>query len=155
MNRKVLEIAIDGILSSHGFKKKRSTWYRQATDALQGVDLQKSTYGGQFYVNLCFVPAGMVVEGMPTPKEHKCPVRIRLDSAFPESKKRIEELFDLERMVAEAQRTTGIQDIFGRLLIPFLDQLYAPSDFRTAIERGVFRGGAVTIAARQHFGIRA
>ena len=145
---------VNGVLSQQGFKKKGATWYRQAAGTLQAVDLQKSAYGGQFYVNLCFVPEGMEVDGMPFPKVHKCPIWIRIDSAFADSQRQLEELFDLEQqVVAEATRTIGIQDMLIRLVVPFFDQLRESNDLRQAIENGVFKGGSVNLAARRHLGI--
>lgn len=40
---------------------------------------------------------------------------------FSAESKQVEELFDLEREgLSEALRTTGVQDIFARLVVPFL-----------------------------------
>jgi hypothetical protein len=154
MNKKGLETVIDGVLSQQGFKKRGSTWYRQNAGTLQAVDLQKSAYGGQFYVNLCFAPEGMSVEGMPFPKVHKCPVWIRIGSAFADHRSQCEELFDLEQQgVAEAERTIGIQQILIQLVVPFFNQLRESNDLKLAIENGTFKGGAVTLAARKHLGI--
>ena len=154
MDKKSLETAFNKELVPHGFKKKASSWYRQTIGALQVVDLQKSAYGGQFYVNLCFVPDGMAVDGMPTPKEYKCPLRIRLDSVFPENSKQLEELFDLEgQSLSETSRTKGVQDVLIRMVIPFLDQLREPNDLRQGIIQGMFSRGLVNLAAQKHFGI--
>ncbi|WP_457150720.1 DUF4304 domain-containing protein, partial [Mesorhizobium sp. P5_C1] len=96
MDKKELESLLNKDLSANGFKKKSATWYRQDAGALQVVNLQKSNFGLRFYVNIGCVPNGMSVEGLPTPKEYDCPIKIRLDSAFPDQKTRIEETLDLE-----------------------------------------------------------
>ena len=96
MEKKALELALGGHLCPRGFKKKETAWYCKSAGMLQIVELQKSSFGLQFYLNLCWVPDGMEVEGMPTPNAHKCPIRIRLTALFPEQRDEIEKVFDLE-----------------------------------------------------------
>lgn len=156
MDKKTLEVLFTSILAPHGFRKKGGAWYRESRGVLQGVDLQKSSYGEQFFVNLFFVPEGIAVEGMPTPKEHKCPIRIRLTSAMPERRKDIEELFDLEQPnLSESQRISGIQKVISRMLIDFLDPLQSNGGLKLAIEENTFKLGAVNLVARKHLGVNA
>ena len=96
MEKKVLEALFERSLVVAGFRKKGSCWYRQLSDILQLIDLQKSSYGKQFYINIACVPRGMQPEGMPFPQEHKCPIRIRLTSAFPAQRERVDKSLDLE-----------------------------------------------------------
>ena len=97
-----------------------------------------------------------MVEGMPTPKEHKCPIRIRLTSAMPERRKDIDALFDLEQPhLSDSQRTLGIQNVISRLLIDFVDSVQSNDDLKIAIEANAFSLGAVNLAARKHLEIGA
>lgn len=154
MDKKALIEALERELSQRRFGKKGTSWYRQADGALQMVDLQKSSYGSQFFINLCCVPSGMVVDGMPTPKEHRCPVRIRLTSAFPESRSYIDEAFDLERHTLTAsKRENRISDIVTRMVIPFLDHMGCATALKRAIDLGLFKRGMVNIAAQKHLGV--
>ena len=154
MNKKVLEAALHSPLIAKGFVKKGSTWYRKTEDLLQVVDLQKSSFGGQFYVNLCYVPEGVAVEGMPTPKEHKCPIRMRVTSLFRDDRARINKLFDLEdKTVSEEERTEGVRDLLSSSVLPFFDQTSSSTALRAAIEKGLFENGAVTLAARTSLGL--
>ncbi|MBL9179824.1 MAG: DUF4304 domain-containing protein [Verrucomicrobiaceae bacterium] len=154
MDKKTLESALAAPLVAHGFQKKASSWYRQADETLQVVDLQKSAYGLQFYLNLCCVPAGMEVEGMPTPKEHKCPIRIRLTSAFPERREQIEEALDLERTsLDDAQRQDAVARLTSELILPFVNHMKDAATLRQAIGEGIFKRGAVNLAAQKHLGV--
>lgn len=154
MDKKALESALGAYLVEEGFRKKASSWYRQAEEALQVVDLQKSTYGLQFYLNLCCVPSGMDVEGMPTPKEHKCPIRIRLTAAFPEQRDEIEEIFDLERTsITDLTRKQRIARLMREKVLPFLDHMKNTVSLRRAIEQGMFTRGAVNLAAQKHLAV--
>lgn len=154
MDKKSLESVFGAQLSAQCFKKKASTWYRQAEGALQVVDLQKSSYGMQFYVNLCCVPVGMEVEGMPTPKEHKCPIRVRLTSAFPEQKEEIEKAFDLEAgSIGESERTEQVARIVNELVLPFMACMKDVPSLQQAIEQGRFKNAWVNLTAQTHLGI--
>lgn len=154
MDKKGLEAAFGGSLVAAGFKKKGSAWYRQAEDALQIVDLQRSSYGPQFFVNLCCVPSGMAVEGMPTPKEHKCPVRIRLTAAFPKDHADIESVFDLDsHAFSDEVRAERLRELASHSVLSFMTHMRSSSALREAISIGAFKGGAVNLAARQHLGL--
>lgn len=154
MDKKSLESVIGEMLSPQGFRKKGATWYRQTPAGLQILNLQKSTYGDQYFVNLCFVPEGTEVDGMPTPNENKCPIRIRLTSAFPDERTEIEAHFDLESQRVDAvQRTDFIKEILRSKVLPFFDRLRDLSNLKSAIQLGTFKGGAVNLAARKVLGI--
>ena len=149
-----MECAFGGQLSIEGFKKKSSSWYRHAAGVLQLVNLQRSSFGMQFYVNLCFVPDGMEVEGMPTPKEHKCPIRIRLTSAFPEQREMIETLFDLEGSnIGDAERLEKLARLTSELILPFLASARDLPSLRQTLTKGAFDKGLVEVAARRHLGV--
>ena len=41
-------------MKSTGFRCKRNSWYRQCNDLIQAINIQKSAWGDQYYINLCF-----------------------------------------------------------------------------------------------------
>lgn len=49
---------IKGIVKDYmkksGFRCKKNTWYRQCNDLIQAINIQKSAWGDQYYINLCF-----------------------------------------------------------------------------------------------------
>lgn len=154
MDKKSLESSIGPMLVAVGFKKKASTWYRETEGSLQVVDLQKSAYGLQFYLNLCCVPKGMYVEGMPTPKEHKCPIRVRLADVYPERGTQVGDVFDLERAgVSDVQRREQLNEIINKLVLPFFERTASAHALRDAIRQGLFKRGAVSLATKMHLGI--
>jgi hypothetical protein len=156
MDKKSLESVFGAHLIAQGFKRKASTWYRQAEGALHVIDLQKSNYGMQFYVNLCCVPLGMEIEGMPTPKEHKCPIRVRLTSMAPGQKPLIEKAFDLEAdSLSEDERTKAITKVVCEVILPFMSQLKDASSIREIIRGGELKTAWVNLAAQRYLGIAA
>ena len=78
-----IEEAIAPAMKSYGFKKKARTWWRATDDSVQVVNLQKSAYGEQLYINL-----GLFVRSLgseQTPPENRCHIRARLERVVPES----------------------------------------------------------------------
>ncbi|WP_334318944.1 DUF4304 domain-containing protein, partial [Termitidicoccus mucosus] len=110
--------------------------------------IQKSAYRAQFYVNLCCVPNGMVVEGMPLPKEHKCPIGIRLTAAFSERAKEVEDLLNLENPIDPIQRSEKLAMILETLALPFFEHMRDAVSLKMAIEKGVFQRGRVNLKAK-------
>lgn len=154
MDKKELESLLNRELLTHRFNKKSASWYRQEKGALQVVDLQKSNFGLQFYVNICCVPDGMAIDGMPTPKEHKCPIRIRLDAAFPQRKDQIKATFDLEELsLPDSERAANISDIVASLILPFLENMKDAPSLKRSIESGLLDQGMVYLSAKKFLGI--
>ena len=77
-----LETNIAPKLRALGFSKKARTWRRAAGDSIQVVNVQKSPYGEQIYVNL-----GLYIRALgdePSPPENRCHIQARLERVVPE-----------------------------------------------------------------------
>ena len=75
--------ALSTLLKTHGFKKKSNSWYLDNEECVSVVNLQKSQYGDQFYINL-----GIAFKTLGTvdfPAAYKCHVQFRLEEAIPDS----------------------------------------------------------------------
>lgn len=72
-----LESAVAPELKACGFRKKSRTWWREREEVIQVVNLQKSPYGEQLYVNL-----GVYLKRLGTetaPPENRCHIGVRLE----------------------------------------------------------------------------
>ena len=76
-----LEEAVTKALHPMGFKRKASTWYLDGPDCVCLINLQKSNYGGQLYVNLAV--SAKQLEANAFPKEHQSQLRGRLSEITP------------------------------------------------------------------------
>ena len=92
-NTKKLRAVIDAVLTSYGFTKRRSAWYRYYPETIVVLDLQKSDYGGQYYVNLAVTLRALNPEDYPP--EHKCHIRMRLERIVDDAAK-VSAVFNLE-----------------------------------------------------------
>ena len=49
-----IKLIIKDLMKSAGFRCKNNTWYRQCNDLIQSLNIQKSAWGDQYYINLGF-----------------------------------------------------------------------------------------------------
>lgn len=154
MDKRVLKLTFGEPLVQSGFKRKGQSWYRQMNNVLQIVDLQKCDYAARYYLNLGFLPDGMIVEGMPTPPEWKFPVRARAIRVFPSHREEIERTFDLERSdIDDPKWKNELTDISQNIVLPFMDSIADIKAIRVAIKEGVFRSGMVYGTAVDYLGV--
>jgi hypothetical protein len=59
MNKKELAKIIDDVLKPHGFKKKGNYWRLECDELIKIVNLQKSQWGDQYYINYGFDIKGL------------------------------------------------------------------------------------------------
>jgi hypothetical protein len=155
MDADKLRELVGASLREAGFVGQASSWYRQTPETLLVVNLQRSSYGPLFYVNLACVPLGMEIKGMPRPKEHHCPIRIRLDAASPEDAIQINETFDLAYDVSDGERSKSVHRLISERAVPFLEKLSNGEGVRRAIATGMLQGGLVGVEAKRHLGLGA
>ena len=98
MNKAQLEEFIDSRLD--GFEKRRAVWVRIVTQGgvAQAVELQKSAWGGQFYLNVCLT----VVDREELPAIAAFDVRARAEQIS--GREAIQSALNLERRMRLANR---------------------------------------------------
>ena len=114
----ILKNTLDGVAAYAGFSKHSGAWYLRRAETMAVIELQKSEYGPQYYVNvaLWLLPLGE----SRFPREEKCHIRTRLGALFPEEENRLKQVLDLEYPMDEATRETQFRDILENLLLPTL-----------------------------------
>lgn len=149
MEAKQLEKLFHTLLAPHGFKKKGATWYLESDDVIGLVNLQSSNFGDQFYVNLAVWLK--VLGDNPTPKEHQCPVRTRLTSAFPDEQARFEQAFDFEsESLSDTKRAEEISEIVNKWIIPFARKIQNLDSLKSAIDTDELRNAAISLKAKEY-----
>ena len=117
---RLVKEALGTPLKEVGFKKKSDSWYWQNDEVVLMVNLQKSQYGDQYYVN-----GGVALKALGSsefPKEHQCHIRFRLTAvASDDETKQIEAAFDLEdKSFPDHQREEEISRLVRDVALPIL-----------------------------------
>lgn len=121
MNTKDLEDVIDSVLSPIGFRRRARTWYKINEDTISLLNLQKSQWGGQYYVNL-----GVYLSDLGRakyPPEHQAHIRVRLSAITGEDTSALDAALDLERKeIGMKERHSVIARVVTAVAIPFLGE---------------------------------
>jgi hypothetical protein len=131
-----LETAITSSLKASGFIKKARTWWRYGPDVIQVLNLQKSPYGDNLYVNL-----GIYVKSLgeeQKPPENRCHVQVRLD--------RVAHSEHQQCVVAATAGGVPVQALIDAVLVDgvaWLDDLATLSGIRRFLESGGSEKGLV------------
>lgn len=149
--RNTVQVAFDESCKSLQFEKRRGAWYRRGEDLVTVVDLQKSQYGPQYYINLGLWLIGL--EGDAHPKPVACHVRTRLASVVGEREElELKQLLDLESPVPDKERHDRLLAFLTGALQDMLSTTHSVATLRSPAGRSLLkksgvRGPAVEILA--------
>lgn len=117
--RNVLRSTFDDFAKAAGFAKKAGTWCRHQDETIAVLELQKSQYGPQYYVNVALWL--LVLGEVDCPKEHACHLRSRLDELLPGYEDQLKVVLDLDNpTLAEADRRAKFESILSDQLLPII-----------------------------------
>lgn len=129
-------------LRSAGFKARGTSWYKHAPDTLLVVNLQKSVYGPQHYINL----AAWVKQlgDAEAPKEYQCHIRVRATSLLSPNAEALGHALNLEdESMDTEQREAFIARFMREEAIPFLESLGTWEGIRVAVNAGKLKKGLI------------
>ena len=151
--RQALYAALSPVLRADGYERRGPSWYRSGAETTRVVNLDKSTYGQQFYVNLAVALRGLSPD--PFPAEHHCHVRFRLDEFVPD-KARLQTILDFDEVELESEigpRALEVAQLIRECGLAWLASLGTEVGVRTFRATPSSRRGLVTKAARDRLGI--
>jgi hypothetical protein len=128
MNRNVIQTTFDDYMKNAGFSKKGGSWYRTTDDVITVVQLQKSQYGLQYYVNIALWlrPLGAAT----TPKEQMCHIRTRLSRLVENEEAKLDALLNLDVPMAEEERVEKLTHFLGVHMGPALEAVETLNSLR-------------------------
>ena len=119
-----------------GFKEKPGSWYWNNDEVVLLVNLQKSQYGDQYYLN-----GGIALKSLGAaafPLERHCTIRFRLTAVVSEEeRKEIESVFDLENeSLPDTYRKEAISRLVADVMLPVIKGCLSESDIAETVKRG-------------------
>jgi Domain of unknown function (DUF4304) len=147
--RDIVQTTFDAFARGAGFTRKSGTWYRRGPETIAVLQLQKSQWGRQYYVNfaLWLLPLAEADH----PKEPHCHIRTRLSRLVPPADEaRLDELLDLELDVADRERE--LTEFLHANLLPSVEATGTLEQLRTwpghtVVEAALVTGGAQRLLA--------
>jgi hypothetical protein len=146
INKNDLKSTIDSALKIGNFARKGHSWYLNGPDVIIVVNLQRSAWNEQYYINVGF---WLKVFGAETsPKYNHCQLYYRVENLF-------EEETDLIR--SSCSLLTGDEPTLERLfsfiknkLLPFLLECLDEDRIKSLMAQGKLDRGFVKLEARWH-----
>ena len=147
MSRNVIQTTFDEFMTSEHFSKKSGSWFRTGGDVITVVNLQKSSYGPQYYVN---VALWLRTLGEATfPQEQTCHVRTRLATLIGSDEEGLRSLLDLESDMSETDRRAALTQFLAAHLRPALEAVDGLERLRAPEGQRVLAATLMTAPARQ------
>lgn len=148
MKSNVVKQAFTSTMKSAGFSKNGDAWFSDTNEAILVVNLQKSNFGDQYYVNLAIWLKAL--GNVRFPKEQHCHIRIRASALDPERQKYWErEVLNLEqRDIADEERFDLVRSFLEETALPFLATAGSLSELRRLALEGRLKSAAVLKSAQ-------
>jgi hypothetical protein len=108
--------AVAGSLKPYGFRKNARSWYLENPETILIVNVQKSQFGNQFYLNCSVVFRS--ISTVEKPKEYHGDIRFRLESVLlPSEAELCVKLLNLENeLFADEERQAKFAELVERAL---------------------------------------
>ena len=146
-----LRLALSDVLPDAGFVRDRSpgNWFRSSDEVVQVVNLQKSRWGTQYYINygIWFRSLGKTTR----PREAQCHIRLRLSDVRPRLKGKLERLLDLDPEVPD--RRKALAKMLAKYLVPLADSCLTVKGIKKLLATGRLPEHHLTLDARRALGL--
>jgi len=117
--RDVIQRIFDEFGKIAGCSKKSGSWYMRGPETIVVLNIQKSQYGHQYFVNLAIWLRAL--GDADAPKENNCHIRTRLTRLVPtDLEERLTALLDLDRDLDEVTREEELLRLLCGHLLPLL-----------------------------------
>lgn len=126
LNERCVSKDITQELASRGFSKSGRNWYRALDEVIQVVNLQRSHWGSQYYINLAILIRQL--EDLERPRHEQCHLIARLGMLTRQEQPN-DFIIDLENVEA-AEQWARIKGSFRRVGLSFLDTCSSVSGIR-------------------------
>ncbi|HEY0880108.1 MAG TPA: DUF4304 domain-containing protein [Archangium sp.] len=138
----MLVAALNEALVPAGFKKKTSSWFRRSDEVTEVVNLQRSRFGPQHYLNFGLWLCTLGAETFP--RAERCHVYTRVESLVP-SGKSLGGLLNLDLHELDAERLGRLVVILTNEFLPVTDRCRTVAGIRSNLDATGLRS-AVTRA---------
>lgn len=146
--KQTLLSALELALAPHGFVRKGSLLTRRSEEVVQSLELQKSQWGHQYYLNVGVWLTILGSIGLIQDKDMH--VRIRADSLLEEeAQKKLSQCLDLEQSVNGFEREEQLQEIVGKSLLPKLQYWRSIAGLRDDMKLGLLASAFLAAVARK------
>ena len=149
MNFKQLKSVFANVLLPLGYTNVKNMFFRRIGDVFTIVDLQKSDFGGKYYINIgLFVDDG--VNAAQPPPFYKTHLIQRLESIVPQAvRDTLVPALDLELPMSDSERSAVISNALKQYGLPYVDSLSTIEGIADYLSPEKRNFAGVTLALRE------
>lgn len=146
INKKVFKKAIADPFERVAYVKRGHSWYLDGEDSVIVVNLQKSDFGEEYFMNI-----GIWIKTLGQalfPKQNQCHLSCRVERLFPEDQEMIWNGLSLDK--ANLQALLDLSEFISLKLIPFLNDCTQKHKLTEFMTLGRFKSGLISKEARDY-----
>lgn len=121
MNDKLFSSFLNDSLAPEGFKKQGAFWRLVRDEIISVVNVQKSKYDDEFFLNLGFWIREIGPDEV-CPKVEQCHVQGRAEAIFPSYEKSVRRLHSSVNGSDDSESIIGLKNFLINELVPFIHQ---------------------------------
>lgn len=154
-DKKLFIEAVGRKLKPAGFKKANSvTWYRRNDETVSVLNLQRSLYSAQYYINVALWLNAL--GDLSAPREHLCHVRFRWEKIVQADDGLLSDLTNFEDVsVTDELRSAQIADLLERDVLPFFARTTTLREIKDFHKRNAWLKHCATGDAAELLGLNA
>ena len=141
-----LRLALEDVLGPAGFSRKGDSWFRRTDEVVEVVNLQKSQYGHQYYLNYALWLRALGEESFP--KEEKCHIRMRAGSIV-SSEEQLVRILDFDSDATDTDRRSEFAKLLAFEFLPFADNCRTLAGLRSLLMAGRLNKAMVHAASKR------
>jgi hypothetical protein len=135
-------------MKENEFQKKGDSWYFENNDCIFVVNIQKSNWGGQNYINLGILLKEL--DKIPEPKEYQCHIRVRLDQIMRKTAFDFNKVLDLENnTISSEDRSDIIKTAFKEQILPFFKKMESLNEIKSTLQSNEYPDLIITLRAKK------
>jgi hypothetical protein len=133
MNSKAFKIVFGEIANANGFETAFGGWFKESTDTIIVLDLQKSNFGDYYELNIKIYVQGIFDNKY---NKHKDLVKKEPGDIFRRQPPEYKEAFNLDVPMEPDKRKKIIDNLFHQFIVPFSNKALTRSGLKYLESKG-------------------
>ena len=133
MDSKEFKNVLGNVANLHGFKKAFNGWYKESSECIAILELQKSNFGDYYQLNIKIFIQGVFGKTYILDKKL---VRSTMGHVNSSAMKDYKNIFDFDESIEDAMRKERLEELFKKYIVPFTDKALSKSGIRELADQG-------------------
>lgn len=134
MDSKEFKTVFSNIAKVYGFEKAFGGWFKESTECIVVLDLQKSNFGDYFEMNIKIFIQGAFGNHYVRSKDL---VKKDIGNVFTRQPKEFRDILDFDEPMEDESRKGRLEKLFSEFIVPFTDKALSKSGIKELAEKGI------------------